>query len=140
MVSEYRLEIECGSWHVYSNKKCCFHKEGIASMGDYRYHELRPLISYFPCHCVVPVDFPNTCPMKDFLSNNWSIRTRYLHFNTIFPKPTVIQLLNIWFSRKTALFISIFSITCFFAGIWGFLLTKNRKNRLCFSCDSIEYT
>ena len=34
------------------------------SMGDYRYHELRPLISYFPCHWVVPVDFPNTCPMK----------------------------------------------------------------------------
>ena len=33
-------------------------------MGDYRYHELRPLISYFPCHWVVPVDFPNTCPMK----------------------------------------------------------------------------
>ena len=23
-----------------------------------------PLISYFPCHTVVPVDFPNTCPMK----------------------------------------------------------------------------
>jgi len=33
-------------------------------MGDYRYHELRPLISYFPCHSVVPVDFPNTCPIK----------------------------------------------------------------------------
>ena len=33
-------------------------------MGDYRYHELRPLISYFPCHWVVLVDFPNTCPMK----------------------------------------------------------------------------
>ena len=33
-------------------------------MGDYRYHELRPLISYFPCNWVVPVDFPNTCPMK----------------------------------------------------------------------------
>ena len=31
---------------------------------DYRYHELRPLISYFPCHWVVPVDFPNTCRMK----------------------------------------------------------------------------
>jgi len=35
----------------------------------YRVHieqlfELRPLISYFPCHWVVPVDFPNTCPMK----------------------------------------------------------------------------
>ena len=30
----------------------------------YRYHELRPLISYFPCHWIVPVDFPNTCPMK----------------------------------------------------------------------------
>ena len=23
-----------------------------------------PLISYLPCHWVVPVDFPNTCPMK----------------------------------------------------------------------------
>ena len=33
-------------------------------LGDYRYHELRPFISYFPCHWVVPVDFPNTCPMK----------------------------------------------------------------------------
>jgi len=33
-------------------------------MGDYRYHELRRLISYFPCHWVVPADFPNTCPMK----------------------------------------------------------------------------
>ena len=33
-------------------------------MGDYRYHELRPLISYVPCHWVVPVDFPNTCFMK----------------------------------------------------------------------------
>jgi len=32
--------------------------------GDYRYHKLRPLISYFPCHWVVPVDFPKTCPMK----------------------------------------------------------------------------
>ena len=32
------------------------------TMGDYRYHKLRPLIS--PCHWVVPVDFPNTCPMK----------------------------------------------------------------------------
>ena len=31
---------------------------------DYRYHELRPLISYFPCHWVVPVDFPNACPMQ----------------------------------------------------------------------------
>jgi len=27
-------------------------------IGDYRYHELRPLISYFPCHWVVPVVFP----------------------------------------------------------------------------------
>ena len=27
-----------------------------------RYHELRPLLSYFPCHWVVPVDFPNTFP------------------------------------------------------------------------------
>ena len=33
-------------------------------MGDYRYHELRPLMSYFPCHWIVPVDFPNICPMK----------------------------------------------------------------------------
>ena len=33
-------------------------------MGDYRYHELRPLISNFPCHWVVPVYFPNTCPMN----------------------------------------------------------------------------
>jgi len=33
-------------------------------MGDYRYHKFRPLISYFPCHWVVPVDIPNTCPMK----------------------------------------------------------------------------
>ena len=33
-------------------------------MGDYRYHELRPLISYFPCHWVVPVDFPNTYPIE----------------------------------------------------------------------------
>jgi len=32
-------------------------------MGDYRFQELRPLISYFPCHWVVPVDFPNTCPV-----------------------------------------------------------------------------
>ena len=35
-----------------------------STTGDYRYHELRPLISYFPCHWVVPVDFPITCPMK----------------------------------------------------------------------------
>jgi len=34
---------------------------------------------------------------KDFLSNNCSIRTRNLHFNTIFPKPTVMQQVNIWF-------------------------------------------
>ena len=27
-------------------------------------HGLAPLISYFPCHWVVPVDFPNTCPME----------------------------------------------------------------------------
>jgi len=33
-------------------------------MGDNRYHELRPLISYFPCYSVVSVDFPNTYPMK----------------------------------------------------------------------------
>ena len=36
----------------------------VVVMGDYRYHELRPLISHFPCHWVVPVDFSNTCPMK----------------------------------------------------------------------------
>ena len=33
-------------------------------MGHYRYHELRPLTGYFPCHWLVPVDFPNTCTMK----------------------------------------------------------------------------
>ena len=33
-------------------------------IGPYRYHELRLLISYFPCHWVVPDDFPNTCPLK----------------------------------------------------------------------------
>ena len=40
------------------------HLQSKERMGDYRYHELRPLISYFPCHWVVPVDFPNTCAMK----------------------------------------------------------------------------
>jgi len=59
-------------------KYITYFKESVLPNGDYRYHELRPLISYFPCHWVVPVDFPNTCPMKDFLSNNCSIRTRYL--------------------------------------------------------------
>ena len=39
-------------------------KKSSPAIGDYRYHELGPLISYFPCHWVVPVDFPNTCPMK----------------------------------------------------------------------------
>ena len=29
----------------------------LTIMGDYGYHELRPFISYFPCHWVVPVDF-----------------------------------------------------------------------------------
>ena len=43
------------------------------SMGNYRYHELRPLISYFPCHWVVPVDFPNTCPMKIVVIFYWII-------------------------------------------------------------------
>ena len=31
----------------------------------YRYHELRPLISYFPCRWVVLVDITNTCPRVD---------------------------------------------------------------------------
>ena len=39
-------------------------KKESPAIEDYRYHELGPLISYFPCHWVVPVDFPNTCPMK----------------------------------------------------------------------------
>ena len=46
------------------------------AMEDYRYHDLRPLISYFPCHLVVPVDFPNTCPMK-IVSIFYRIIARY---------------------------------------------------------------
>ena len=34
------------------------------AMGDYWYHESSLLISYFPCQWVVPVDFPNTCPIN----------------------------------------------------------------------------
>ena len=45
-------------------------------MGHYRYHELCPLIGYFPCHWVVPVDFPNTCPMKIVRIFFW-INARY---------------------------------------------------------------
>ena len=47
-----------------------------STMGEYRYHELRPLISYFPWHWVVPVDFPNTCPMK-IVRIFYRIITRY---------------------------------------------------------------
>ena len=60
-------------WGIFSNCGYCGTENVLTSahssirfnsMGDYRYHELRPLISYFPCHWVVPVDFPNSCPMK----------------------------------------------------------------------------
>ena len=34
------------------------------SMSPYRYHELRPLTSYFSCHSVVLVDFPNIYTIK----------------------------------------------------------------------------
>ena len=64
-------------------------RPSLPRMGDYRYHELRPLISYFPCHWVS--QYMSYEDSKDFLSNNCSIRTRYLHFNTIFPKSTVMQ-------------------------------------------------
>ena len=37
------------------------YSEHCVVKASYRYHELRPLISYFPCHWV---DFLNTCPMK----------------------------------------------------------------------------
>jgi len=47
-------------------------------MGNYRYHELRPLIRYFPCHWVVHVDFPNTCPMK-IVNTFYRIIARYRH-------------------------------------------------------------
>ena len=57
--------------------------DSLAAMGDYRYHELRPLISYFPCHWVVPVDFPNTCPMK-IVRIFYRINARSGHdFNTL---------------------------------------------------------
>ena len=45
-------------------------------MCPYRYHELRPLTTYFPCHWVVPVmSYEDS---KDFLSNK--CLTRFLHF------------------------------------------------------------
>ena len=44
---------------------------------------------------------------KDFRSNNCSKRMRYLHFNTIFPKSTVMQYANLWFSRKIIVSIVI---------------------------------
>jgi len=64
-VTKWVLEFQKCSKHR-KNEKCMLKclKWKFKLMGDYRYHELRPLISYLPCHWVVPVDFPNTCPMK----------------------------------------------------------------------------
>ena len=43
---------------MYSDSK------NTSTMGPCRYHELRPLTGYFPCHWLVSGDFHNTCPME----------------------------------------------------------------------------
>jgi len=81
-------------------------------MGDYRYQKLHPLILLLPLSLgssgwfsqYLSYEYEDS---KDFLSNNCLIWTRYLHFNTIFPKSTVIQSVNIWFSRKIIVSIVI---------------------------------
>jgi len=66
--SDFRLlkKLSVEVWVVFSE-----------TMGPYRYHELRPLTGYSPCHWVFPVDFRN-CFMsyeeiKDFLSKTCSM-------------------------------------------------------------------
>ena len=43
-------------------------------------------------------------------------------------------------SNDRIVYLNLFDHVLFCGKIRGFLLTKSRKNRLCFSCDSIEYT
>jgi len=45
-----------------------------------------PISRVAPLDQLLPLSYED---INDFLSNNCSIRTRYLHFNTIFPKSTV---------------------------------------------------
>ena len=54
-----------------------------------------PISRVAPLDQLLPFSLGSSEDSKDFLSNNCSIRTRYLHFNTIFPKSTVMQLVNI---------------------------------------------
>ena len=67
-------------------------------MGHYRYHELRPMTSYFPLSLGSFGWFSKYMSYedwKDFVSNKCSIWTRYLHFNTIsFPNQQ-------WYNKST---------------------------------------
>ena len=42
-------------------------------------------------------------------------------------------------SNDRSYYLNFLDRMLFCRKIWGFLLTKNRKNPLCFSCDNIEY-
>jgi len=44
------------------------------------------------------------------------------------------------FSNDHIVYLNLLDHVLYCGKIWGFLSTKNRNNRLCFSCDSIEYT
>ena len=43
-------------------------------------------------------------------------------------------------SNDHIVYLNLFDDLLFCEKIWGFLLTKNRKIRLCLSCINIEYT
>jgi len=104
---------------------------------------------------------------KDFLSNNCLIRTQYLHFNTrcreffmnyrlqwhntFWNEILLSELMLIknessdiaiykGLSNDHIVYLNLFDDLLFCEKIWGFLLTKNRKIRLCLSCINIEYT
>ena len=62
---------------------------GTQAKSPYRYHELRPIDRLLPLSLGSSGLFSQymSCEdNKDFLSNKCSMRTRYLHFNTIVPK------------------------------------------------------
>ena len=43
-------------------------------------------------------------------------------------------------SYDRSVYLNPFDCVFFWWKIWGFLFTKNKKNRLCFSCYNIQYT
>ena len=85
------IRLVSSTWQNVLNRLAC---KCWSWMGDYRYHELCPLINYFLCHWVVPVDFPNTCPMK-IVRIFYRIIARY--GRDIY---TSTQYFNLWCSRK----------------------------------------